>query len=176
MELGSFFIHLFHIFLIITSPYFFNFFWVNKNQRFFQTKKSQVALAMASPSHCCVSSLVTSLTAWECALGQHSQLGRRTSLHQWLARNHVAVWYDVGLESLLSFFFLGGLTVQKSTRSQEISRDICCFFLLKFGSLVVKWSDVIVGRCFTSNQLGGVLWTVIFFSHCSWCYDGEVRS
>ena len=92
---------------------------------------------MASPSHCCVSSLVTSLTAWECALGQHSQLGRRTSLHQWLARNHVAVWYDVGLESLLSSFFFGGTYCTKKYKiSGNFPGHLLLFLVENLGLLL----------------------------------------
>ena len=122
------------------------FFSVKKKLRNQQKNPSQVALAMASPSHCCVSSLVTSLTAWECASASPRSLAS-------LATKMWAVWGMMSDWNLYWFFFLGG--TNQAARFQKIPWEIGCFFLLKFGSLVVKWSDVMVGRCFTLTPTQG---------------------
>ncbi len=78
---------------------------------------------MASPSHCCVLSLATSLTAWECASATKSP-------PCWL--ENVAVRYDVGLESLHLIFFW---RTTKTGRIRKIPRNWLHLLLLKFGSI-----------------------------------------
>lgn len=152
----EFFLYTFSTYTDHFQPYFFNFFLGKKTNDSFKQKKSQVALAMASPSHCCVSSLVTSLTAWECALGQHSQLWSRLPSPMVGKKSCGSlVWCRTGKFTFI-FFFGGTYCTKKYKISGNFPGHLLLFLVEIWVSCCqMVWCILIVGRCFTLKPTRG---------------------